>query len=138
MHLGHGQSKVTNMVFNTFTVSTTGQQFLENPSPALIRVPSQTSSVSDKKTASSQEKSTNSEPPTTKPMRKSKGMNLLPLLRKLLSSQTNWYQMTNESDHQFPGYFSLQYPKHLGYCQDITTFLCIQVLMRTSSFLISS
>ena len=112
------------MVFNTFTVSTPGQLFLENLSPALVRVPSQTSSVSVKKTASSQEKATNSESLTTKPTRKSKGMNLLPLLRRLLSSQTNWYQMTNESDHQFPGYFSLEYPKRTGYCQDITTLPC--------------
>lgn len=103
-------------------VSTTGQQFLESPSPALV--PSETSSVSGKKTASSQEKSTDSDSPTTKLTRKSKGTNLLPLLQKLLASQIYWYQINKESDHQFPSSFPSEYPQRLGYCEDITALQC--------------
>ena len=48
-------------------------------------------------------------------------MNLLPVLRKLLSSSTYCYEFNDESDYQFPGSLPFEYPKRPGYCADITT-----------------
>ena len=47
-------------------------------------------------------------------------MHLLPVLRRLLSSRTFWYNIASPTDHHFPGVFQTEFPQRLGHCDDIT------------------
>ena len=55
-----------------------------------------------------------------KQSRSSKRMHLLPVLRRLLSSRTFWYNIASPTAYHFPGVFQTEFPKRLGHCDDIT------------------
>ena len=119
MHLGHGDGRMTSMVFNTFTLSVAGEQFLE--SPLSMELPSVSSvAIKPASTYTAALTPSTSSAKQAKQSRSSKGMHLLPVLRRLLSSRTFWYSITSPTDHHFPGVFQTEFPQRLGHCDDIT------------------
>ena len=57
--------------------------------------------------------------------RKSGGSNLIPVIEELLSSSSNWYEITETSQYQYPGVFPDQVsgtdkPPRVGYVKDIS------------------
>lgn len=63
----------------------------------------------------------------TKPMKKQRrsgGSHLVPFVEDLLSSSSNWYEITETSQYQYPGVFqngeTPESPPRLGHVQDIT------------------
>ena len=119
MHLGHGDGRMTSMVFNTFTLSVAGEQFLESPSR--MELPSVSSvAIEPASTSTAALTPSTSSAKQAKQSRSSKGMHLLPVLRRLLSSRTFWYSIASATDHHFPGVFQTEFPQRLGHCDDIT------------------
>ena len=61
--------------------------------------------------------------PKKKP-RKSGGSNLMPIIESLLSSSSNWYEISETSQYQYPGVFqdnqAAEVPPLLGHVPDIT------------------
>lgn len=59
-----------------------------------------------------------------KKQRRSGGSHLVPLVEDLLSSSSNWYEITETSQYQYPGVFqdgeSAEAPPRLGHVWDIT------------------
>ncbi len=56
--------------------------------------------------------------------RRSGGSHLMPVVEDLLSSSSNWYEITETSQYQYPGVFQddqvIEGPPRLGHVQDIT------------------
>ena len=52
--------------------------------------------------------------------RKGKGAHALSVAKELISDRANWYDIESSDDYNFPGIFTKPYPKHLGYCEDIS------------------
>lgn len=52
--------------------------------------------------------------------RKCKGIHLLPVLRRLLSSCNNWFTICETKHHHYRGVFHCPSPQHLGCTEDIT------------------
>lgn len=115
MSLGHGHGRLTTIVFNTYSVSNAGQQFLDSESlPSVALPPVVGSSTSTPITKDDAQ-------PNTKLLRKTKGTHLLPILTKLLASSENWYDIKEQDDYQYPGKFSEDNPRRLGYASDISS-----------------
>ena len=58
---------------------------------------------------------------SNKKHRKSGGSNLIPVIEELLSSSSNWYEITETSQYQYPGVFSRSSKR---YCQTSLPWLC--------------
>lgn len=115
MHLGHGQGRITSMVFNSYSVTAAGEELLTSPTQVLL--PCEPHRPVQARTTATANSTT-----SIKQIRKSKGNHLLPTLTKLLSSRENWYDIKNTEDYQYPGKFKAAPPQRLGFAQDITTF----------------
>ena len=65
-----------------------------------------------------------SDPCPPKKHRHSGGSNLMPVIEALLSSASNWYEITETSQYQFPGVFQDAHiadsPPRLGHAKDVT------------------
>ena len=55
-----------------------------------------------------------------KSTRESKGIHPFPTVKKLMQSKENWYPIQRPEDYHFPGVFSHDHPKRIGYYEDIT------------------
>ena len=58
---------------------------------------------------------------TPKSKRESKGSQALPIIRKLLEDEINWFTIESPNDYQYPGVFKHAYPKRVAYSEDVTT-----------------
>ena len=123
MRIGRGTGRMTSMVFNTFSLSKQGEEFLKSPSCVELLLVTDTNpptcSAGSDLTAPSTSTAVNSSG-KAKQSRSTKGMHLLPILHKLLATRTFWYDITSNSDHHFPGVFEAEFPQRLGHCSDIT------------------
>ena len=52
---------------------------------------------------------------------KSKGVQALPMIRKIMSAHKNLFSISSAIDYHFPGQFRHSHPQRLGYCDDITS-----------------
>ena len=117
MALGGGDQLAGSIVINTLSVTQKGEDFLESahavslPWPASLQ--GQPSNI----------QKTEEEPKSagTKSRRETKGNHALPMIKKLMQSKENWFLVDCPEDYHFPGVFSHDYPKRMGYCEDITT-----------------
>lgn len=114
MRLGKGHNRLGDMVYNSYTLASAGEAFLENPH--VIELPD-VSAISHPNTHAVE----NAEGSNTKPKRQGKGCHAIPAIRSLMSSSENWYTICREEDYEFPGTFSTPAPQRMGYCSDITT-----------------
>ena len=112
MQIGRGHCRVSAMVFNTFRLTPAGREHLQ--SPILVELPASTT------TEPLQPGSPSVSTSKAKLTRKSKGTNLLPALRRLLTSHEHWFEITESSDYQYPGTFRFPHPQRLGFSPDIT------------------
>ena len=114
MKTGSGDQRATNIVFNVFTATEKGTNYALNPSPLLL--PS--FNVDD--LPATDQGGDEAQTKTAPKHRNGKGCQVLPKVRRLLSSQRNWYSIRDPSDYYFPGVFKHEYPQRLGFCYDIT------------------
>lgn len=116
MHIGTCQGRVTPIVFNTFSLTTSGLDFLSSAHDVLLPVISnevvKVVSATCKSSTSVQK---------VKLTRQSKGTHLLPVIKNLLSSKSNWFTIDSVDDYYFPGKFRTPYPQRLAFASDITT-----------------
>lgn len=122
MSLGHGHGRLTSIVFNTYSVTDAGQQFLDSESLRSVVLPPVIGSSTSSKISTSltkDEADINTE--CVKSTRKTKGTHLLPVLTKLLASSENWFDIKQQDDYQYPGRFSDDNSRRLGYASDITS-----------------
>ena len=113
MQLGHGEGRISNMVFNSYVLTEAGEQHLQ--SPTLLMLP-----TIDHHSTSTIQVETKEANESMKQTRQSKGTHLLPVLTKLLCSSANWYNIESPEDYQYPGIFRVAYPQRLGYASDIS------------------
>ena len=99
-------------VCNTFVLSEAGQALLENPH--LFSLPD--AGIRRAGIRPLTKKSQN-EPIK----RKGKGCQAVEGIRSPMSSRKNWYEISSETDYQFPGIFEAPFPQRLGYCPDVST-----------------
>ncbi len=118
MRLGYGHSRITSIVFNTYRLTDGGERYLE--SPTTLSLPAPTSDQPSSDIASISRNGSPKEVSHPKLTRKSKGMHMLPVLRKLLSSQDKWFEIEESDDYHYPGVFHCPHPQRLGFAPDIT------------------
>ena len=114
MKLGHCERRITNMVFNSFTVSSTGEELLVSSVPVNLPYDPNSKPIQACQSAAADVTA------SVKATRKSRGTHLLPTLARLLSTRDNWYDIKNVEDYQYPGKFESSSPHRLGFAQDIT------------------
>jgi len=90
----------------TYSVSSRGDQFLQEPSSIYILPPLITSIQKNDK-EKSQKQSNNTE-----------GEHHLSKIRELLKNSTNWYKLSSKEEYEFPG-FKTNDDAKLGYCDNI-------------------
>ena len=115
MQIGRGYSRISSMVFNTYRLSEAGEEYAKAPKESIL--PSLTDSEAVVAIPTSAGDPTAIKPKTT---RKSKGIHLLPVLRRLLSSRSNWYSICETKHYHYPGVFHCPATQRLGYAEDIT------------------
>ena len=113
MLIGGGERLACSMVFNSFFPNSTTQVTVETQSPILL--PPLTGSTQH--TQETPEFTTT----TKKSIRQSKGVQALPVIRKLMSSRDHWFPISSSKDYHFPGQFYYSYPQRMGYCNDVTS-----------------
>jgi len=121
MQIGHGEGRISSLVFNSYTLSKDGEQFLQSPTSLelpVIEGHSTSSSFESVRSETHDEVRIQGSDKVTQ-TRQSKGVHLLPVLTTLLSSRTNWYDIESEEHYQYPGVFHVEYPQRLGYVSDI-------------------
>ena len=101
-------------MFNVFTPTEKGTNYALNPSPLLL--PSFSADDLPATDQGGDEAQTKIAPKH----RNGKGCQVLPNVRRLLSSPRNWYSIRDPSDYYFPGVFKHECPQRLGFCDDIT------------------
>lgn len=111
MQFGRCEGRITNMVFNSYTVSIAGEELLTSSIP--VYLPNEPHKPVN-------QDCTSVSAVNVKSTRKSKGSHLLPTLTRLLSSSENWYDINDAEDYQYPGKFKSAPPRRLGFAQDIT------------------
>ena len=115
MHIGTCQGRVTPIVFNTFSLTTSGLDFLSSAHDVLLPI---ISNEVGKVVSATCESSTSVQ--KVKLTRQSKGTHLLPVIKNLLSSKSNWFTIDSVDDYYFPGKFRTPYPQRLAFASDIT------------------
>lgn len=119
--LGRGHGRMTEIVFNTYTITEAGSEFSTSEPLPSVRLPSTSLSTKQFDSPSSTKMgSATVNPSGSKLRRKSKGTHLLPKLIELLSSSENWYTIEDPDDYQYPGKFQRDHPHRLGYASDIS------------------
>ena len=117
MKIGGGIQKNKSVIFNVLSVAEKGLDFLAEPSDIALPVSVAISTCSADTCRSSKEPAVTS---GLKSTRKTKGSQILPTIRSLMSSRSNWFEIKEVADYQHPGTFCELAPKRLGYCADIT------------------
>ena len=112
MQLGHGEGKVSNLGFNSYTVTEAGKEFIQSPKKLELPVINSQQSPAISATTAAHENVTQT--------RQTKGTHLLPVLTNLLSSSVNWYNIESPEDYQYPGIFQMEHPQRLGYVCDVS------------------
>ena len=102
------------MVFNTLYPNVTTEEFLRSPSPVAIPTFVDSSRTSHPPVSGSHN-------PSDKKARQSKGVQALPIIKKLMGSRANWFPIRSAEDYHIPGMFRHPFPQRMGYCQDITS-----------------
>ena len=87
MQIGSCHGRITKIVFNTFQTSEKGLQILISSEPILLPI------ISEKTVPEAHDTMTHGQ------TRKSKGTNLLPQLRNLLSSSNFWFNIEVTDDY---------------------------------------
>ena len=129
MQIGRGHGRVSAMVFNTYRLTPAGREHLQ--SPILVELPASTT------TEPLQPGSPLVSTSKAKLTRKSKGTNLLPALRRLLTSREHWFEITESSDYQYPGTFRFHILSDLVSHLTSLSFHFTAVQMSTFSLLTS-
>ena len=111
MLLGGGERLARSMVFNSFYANSATSDTLSTQSPILLPPPPECSSSHSHSTAGS---ATSACSASTK--RNSKGVQALPMVRKLMSSRRNWFPISSAMDYHFPGQFHHCYPANIHQC----------------------
>ena len=95
MKQGAGKMMVTRVIYNVYSLSSAGQEFLDDPKELLLPTMGWESPVqmpsSDRI----------SKPP--KATRKGLGSQALPVVRGLMSSSEKWFTISTSKDYHFPG-----------------------------------
>ena len=116
MHIGYGQGRITSMAYNTYTTTAAFDDFLQSPTTTILpfdyHLP-HSKSVFIKNDGGREKRKTTQ-------VRQSKGVHMLPILTRLLSSREFWYEIRELQDYQYPGTFNAPDPQRLGYAPNIT------------------
>ena len=116
MQIGRGHGRISSVVFNIYRLSEVGEEYIQAPKESIL--PSLTDSEAVVAVPTSTDDPTTVQKP--KMTRKSKGIHLLPVLRRLLSSRSNWYSICETKHYHYPGVFHCPATQRLGYAEDIT------------------
>ena len=117
MKIGGGIQKNKCVIFNVLSVAEKGLDFLAEPSDIALPVSVDISTCSADTCRSSKEPAVTS---GLKSTRKTKGSQILPTIHSLMSPRSNWFEIKEVADYQYPGTFCELAPKRLRYCADIT------------------
>lgn len=118
--LGRGHGRMTEIVFNTYTITEAGSEFMRSDPLLPVSLPTTRSRFNSSIVKTETGSATLSATPAVKLTRKSKGTHLLPTVITLLSSSANWHDIEEPDDYQYPGNFRMDHPLRLGYARDIT------------------
>lgn len=94
-------------IYRKYTVSNSGQQFLQLPNDVFVKNP-----CDDEATSMSGR---------SESILKCRGKQYMPMIRSALKSQENWVKMTSEDDYIYPGYGNS--PDKFVFCEDVSKFL---------------
>ena len=110
MKQGMGRMMASGVIFNVYSISSAGIEFLDNPKELML--------PSMDLCPPTQVKDQPSKP--VKCSRKGAGSQALPVVRSLMCTAGNWFTISTSKDYHFPGMFHVPSPARMGYCPDIT------------------
>ena len=112
MKQGVGKMMTSGVIFNVYSLSLAGMEFLDNPKELMLP----TMDIKSPIRMSQKDK----EPKPPKSTRKGAGSQALPVIKGLMCTSTKWFTISTSNDYHFPGVFQSPSPARMGYCPDLT------------------